>query len=220
MKNLDNKIKILIILALVIIATGIIIVATKGFNFDLRYRQSKRIELDLGKEFEISDVKKIVDEIKPNEEILIQKVEVYEDSVSITANEITEEEKTNIINKINEKYETELSEENIEIKSIPHTKLLDIIKPYIMPFIILTIIILVYMIIRYRSLKLANVILKTLLTIIVSQAILLSIIAITRVPVGKLTISMVIALYMIILVGITSKFEKDKTKIEIEETKN
>ena len=34
MKNLDNKIKILIILALVIIATGIIIVATKGFNFD------------------------------------------------------------------------------------------------------------------------------------------------------------------------------------------
>ena len=89
-----------------------------------------------------------------------------------------------------------------------------------MPFIILTIIILVYMIIRYRSLKLANVILKTLLTIIVSQAILLSIIAITRVPVGKLTISMVIALYMIILVGITSKFEKDKTKIEIEETKN
>lgn len=220
MKNLDNKIKILIILALVIIATGIIIVATKGFNFDLRYRQSKRIELDLGKEFEISDVKKIVDEIKPNEEILIQKVEVYEDSVSITANEITEEEKTNIINKINEKYETELSEENIEIKSIPHTKLLDIIKPYIMPFIILTIIILVYMIIRYRSLKLANVILKTLLTIIVSQAILLSIIAITRIPVGKLTISMVIALYMLILVAITSKFEKDKTKIEIEETKN
>ena len=217
MKNIQKR---YIVLALVIIATGIIIVATKGFNFDLRYRQSKRIELDLGKEFEISDVKKIVDEIKPNEEILIQKVEVYEDSVSITANEITEEEKTNIINKINEKYETELSEENIEIKSIPHTKLLDIIKPYIMPFIILTIIILVYMIIRYRSLKLANVILKTLLTIIVSQAILLSIIAITRIPVGKLTISMVIALYMLILVAITSKFEKDKTKIEIEETKN
>ncbi|MEI3394135.1 MAG: hypothetical protein V8R82_00115 [Clostridia bacterium] len=39
---------------------------------------------------------------------MIQKVEVFEDSVSITAKDITDEQKQSIIDKVNEKYETEL----------------------------------------------------------------------------------------------------------------
>lgn len=217
MNKLDNKMKLWSVLILVIIIIGIIIIATKGFNFDLRYKESNRIQLDLEKEFEISDIKNIVDEIKPNEEILIQKVEVFEDSVAITAGEITEEDKTSIINKVNEKYGIELKSEDIEVKTIPNTKLSDIVTPYIMPFILATIIILVYMSIRYRKLDVAKVIIKTLLAIVISQATLISIIAITRIPVGKIAIIMDIVLYMITFAVIICKFEKDKERIESSE---
>ncbi len=214
MKKIDHKLKVLAIIVLVTVVAGIIVIATKGFNFDLRYEQSKRIELDIGKEFEISDIKSIVDEIKPNEEILIQKVEVFEDCVSITAKEITEEEKTTITNKVNEKYGTELSIENIEIQDIPHTRLLDIIKPYIMPLIISTFIILVYLSIRYRNLKISKVISKSLISIIISQAVLVSIIAIARIPIGKIAVLMVLSIYILNMIAITSKFEKEKLKLE------
>lgn len=214
MKKIDHKLKVLAIIVLVTVVAGIIVIATKGFNFDLRYEQSKRIELDIGKEFEISDIKSIVDEIKPNEEILIQKVEVFEDCVSITAKEITEEEKTTITNKVNEKYGTELSIENIEIQDIPHTRLLDIIKPYIMPLIISTFIILVYLSIRYRNLKISKVISKSLISIIISQAVLVSIIAIARIPIVKIAVLMVLSIYILNMIAITSKFEKEKLKLE------
>ena len=214
MIKLDNKMKIWSILILAVIVVGIIFITTKGFNFDLRYKESQRIQIDLEKNFEISDIKKILDEIKPNEEILIQKVEVFEDSVAITANEITEEDKTSIINKVNEKYGTELKAESIEIKTIPHTKLSDIVTPYIVPFIISTILILVYISIRYRKLELVKVLIKTILTIIILQATFISIIAITRIPVGKIVIITDIVLYMITFGGIMCKFEKEKGKIE------
>lgn len=214
MIKLDNKMKIWSILILAVIVVGIIVIATKGFNFDLRYKESQRIQIDLEKNFEISDIKNILDEIKPNEEILIQKVEVFEDSVAITANEITEEDKTSIINKVNENYGTELKAESIEIKTIPHTKLSDSVTPYIVPFIISTILILVYISIRYRKLELVKVLIKTILTIIISQATFISLIAITRIPVGKIVIITNIVLYMITFVGIMCKFEKEKEKVE------
>ena len=40
----------------------------------------------------------------PKTKTIIQKVEVFEDTVSITAKEISEEQKQNIITKVNEKY--------------------------------------------------------------------------------------------------------------------
>lgn len=214
MNKLDNKTKIWSVVILAIIVVGIVIIVTKGFNFDLRYKESQRIQLDLGKNFEISDIKNILDEIKPNEEILIQKVEVFEDSVAITANQITEEDMTSIISKVNERYGTELKAEGVEIKTIPHTKLANIVTPYILPFIISTIIIFVYMSIRYRRLELAKVLIKTLVAIIISQAIFISIIAITRIPVGKIAIFTDIFLYMITFITIMYKLEKEKEKIE------
>lgn len=211
-KKLDNKTKILALLTLLIIVVGVIIILVKGLNFDLRYEESKKIELYIAKDFEISDIKKITDETIPNESVLIQKVEVYEDSVSIIAKEITDEQKTNLINKVNEKYGTELSADTTEVESIPHTRGRDIVKPYIVPFAIATILILAYMAIRYYKLGAIKIILKTVGISVLAQAVLLSIIAITRIPIGRLTIAMVIAVYMITLIGITTKFEKERTK--------
>ena len=208
MKKMTKKQKILIAIIALIIIAGIIITATIGLNFDLRYQESKKVELYLEQNFEISDIKAITDEVFSNEPVIIQKVEVYEDTVSITAKDITDEQKVDLINKINEKYGTELSADSTTIESIPHTRGRDIIKPYIAPFSIATLIILVYMAIRYRKLGIVKTILKVVIISVVAQATLLGVIAITRIPIGRLTIPMVIVIYMLTLVGLTSNFEK------------
>ena len=157
----------------------------------------------------------------PDEEVIIQKVEVFEDSVSITASEITDEEKSNLITKINEKYETEVSADSTEIENIPHTRARDIVKPYAWPFAIATIIILAYMAIRYHKLGSIKIIAKTIGINLVSQATLISIIAITRIPFGRLTIPMVLAVYLLTMVGLTARFENrlEENKTEKKEDK-
>lgn len=221
MKNISKKTKILSIIILLIIIAGIIVIATKGFNFDLKYEQSQKVELYIAKEFEINDIKAITDEVMGEKQVIIQKVEVFEDTVSITAKEITEEEKNNLITKINEKYGTELSADTIQIENISHTKGMDIMTPYIAPFTIATIIILIYMAIRYYKLGSIKIISKTIGMNIVTQAVLISIIAITRIPFGRLTIPMVIAVYLLTMIGLTTRFEKNllNNKQEIKEEK-
>ena len=208
MKNMSKKTKILSIIILLIIIAGVIVIVAKGFNFDLRYEKSQRVELYLEQEFEINDIKAITDEVMPGKQVIIQKVEVFEDSVSITASEITDDEKTNLITKINEKYGTELSADSTETEDIPHTRARDIVKPYAWPFAIATIIILAYMAIRYHKLGSIKIIAKTIGINLVSQATLISIIAITRIPFGRLTIPMVLAVYLLTMVGLTARFEK------------
>lgn len=220
MKKMSKKSIILLIIIAIIIIAGISVVSTIGFNFDLRFKETKKIELYLEKEFEISDIKSITDEVMPNEEVMIQKIEVYEDSVSIIAKDITEEQKENLINKVNEKYETEISVEDTETTIIPHTRGRDLIKPYIMSFIIATIIILIYMAIRYYKLGMMKIIIKTVCNIVLIQILLFSAIAISRLPIGRLTMPMIVVAYMLTLVGLTTKFEKQlKDKKEEKEEK-
>ncbi len=216
MKKMTKKQKILSVIIAVIIIAGAIVTGVKGLNYDLRYQETKNIELYIAKDFEIADIKAITDEVMGKSPVIIRKVEVYEDSVSITAKEITDEQKQSIIDKINEKYQTELSADSTQIQTIPHTHGRDIVKPYITPFIISTAIILVYMAIRYRKIGVLRTLLKTIAISVIAQAVLLSIIAITRIPVGRLTIPMIVTVYMLTLVGLTTNFEK-KLEIKKEE---
>ena len=211
MKKKTNK--ILILLMILIIIAGILMIIFKGFNFDLKYQDTKQIEFGLDKQFSISDIKAITDEVLNNEPVLIRKVEVYEDAVNITAREITDEQKANIITKVNEKYGTDLNADEIEIVTVAHTKGRDIIMPYVVPFIIATIIILIYMMIKYYKLNSGKVLLKTIGIIILTQVLLFSIMAITRIPIGRLTIPLVLTVYMLTLVWYTTKLENQlKTK--------
>ena len=115
-----NKKTIIIALLILIVIAGVIVTLTVGLNFDLRYQDTKKIELYIGKTFEYNDIKNIVNEVMPGQDNIIQKVEVFEDSVSIIAKDITDEQKTNIINKVNEKYGTEISADSTEITKIPN----------------------------------------------------------------------------------------------------
>ncbi|MFR2570755.1 MAG: hypothetical protein ACLS90_03505 [Clostridia bacterium] len=216
--NKSNKIKILIIMLIIII--GIIMVAIKGFNFDLKYKNTQSIELHLQTQFNISDIKNITNEVLGKQKVMIQKVEVYEESVLITSTSISDEQKNDIITKINEKYGLELKAEDTTIENVAHTKGRDIIKPYMVQFIIATIVTLVYMGIRYYKLNAIKSIARTLGTLMIAQIVLFSIIAITRIPIGRLTIPMVIIVYLTTLYIMASKLEQELKENKIQETEN
>lgn len=203
----NNKIGYLIIFLVVIV--GIIMVALKGFNFELKYQDAKRIEIVLNKNFEESDIKQIVKEIFGGQKVLVQKLEKYEDAVTITAKEITDEQKTDFVNKINEKYGTELKVEDISVIDVSHTRGRDIITPYIWSFVIVTIIIFAYMMIRYYKLGSLKVLVKALITLIVTELLLFSVVAIARIPVGRVTIPLVLSVYVLTFLRLTCKFEKE-----------
>ena len=141
MKNITKKQKMIFIILAVIIIAGIAVISTIGFNLELKMQETKKIELYIQKDFEISDIKNIVKEVIPDESIMIQKVEVFEDSVSITAKDITDEQKQSIIDKVNEKYGTELKADSTEIINIPNMKIRDLVKPYVTSFAISTVLI-------------------------------------------------------------------------------
>ena len=220
MERLENKNKVIIILIAILLIAGIITTLTIGLNFDLLYQNSEKVELYLEKEFEISDIKQITDEVFGKEKVIIQKVEVYEDMVSITAKSITDEQKENLITKINEKYEVDISKEDTEIKANPHMRGRDIIKPYILPFVIASILVLVYVGIRYFKLGIIKTILESVGIMALAQALLLSIISVTRIPIGIFTPSMIFVVYIISILFITKKFEKDLKKERVKEEKS
>lgn len=216
----NKKIIIGILIAIILIA-GIAITLTIGLNFDLNYQETRQIQLNLGIEFDKNDIKEITDEVFSGQKVMIQTVEVFKDAVSIRTTDITDEQKQSLIDKINEKYESaEIEADSVEIETIPHTRGRDIVKPYIAPFALATFIILVYMAFRYKKIGSTKTILKTLGMVILMQAILLSIIAIARIPIGRVTIPLVLGVYLLTLIGLTTSFEKQlKTKVSEEEKK-
>ena len=88
MKQFIKSKQLKIILMLLVIIAGIAMIAVKGFNFDLKYQDTQRVELYLKTEFNISDIRQITNEVFGNQKVMIQKVEVFEDSVSITTTSI------------------------------------------------------------------------------------------------------------------------------------
>lgn len=209
MKQISTKSKILVAIIILVIVIGAAIVGTKGFNFDIRNQASQRIELYIEKPFEVSDIKQITDEVLGKKSVLIQKVEVYEDQISITAKEITDEQKTNIVNKINEKYETELKAEDIDVKNIPHTKLRDIVKPYVLPLLISTIVILIYIGIRFHSIGIIKTILKVGGISVLTELVLVALMAITRFPIGRYTLPLVLFVYLVTILTTTIRLENN-----------
>jgi len=201
------KNKILYAIIAIIIIVGAVLVYTQGFNFSLKYQNNQKIEIYIGKEFNKQDVKEITDEVFENAPVNIQTVELYKDTVAITAKEITDEQKTSIVEKMNEKYTLELKAEDLTIEDVPHIRLLDTVKPYILPFIIATLVILAYLGIRFYKLGFIKVILKAGIIAVIAQLVAFSIMAITRIPIGEYTMAISIAVYFMTMIGITSNYE-------------
>ena len=210
MKN--KNIIIYVIICLIIIA-GIAVWESKGFRTEMQFTPRKEIELTNYTGIEISDIESITAEVLGNTKFIVQPVETFGNAVVIVAKDITEEQRNNIVTKFNEKYGTELKSENIEIVSIPFTRIKDVIKRFIAPGIASLVLVLAYFVIRYKNIGWKKVTIKTLLTPVVAELLLFSIISIIRVPFSRLAVSLGVGTYVSIIILLTILFENQRNKI-------
>lgn len=207
MKKKNIKIIAIAIMSLVILA-GIVIVGIFGFNKELRYGQGQVINVYVEQMVDVTNIKKLVNECLAGKTNMVQTVEIYQDYVTIKAKEITEEQKNNIVNKLKENYEFSQTAEDTTIENVAATKYIDIYKKYIVPFAVSGVIVLAYIVIRYHKKGILKVLGRTIIIPVFGELFLLSIIAITRIPVGRYTPVLVIAMYIASIMMVIRENEK------------
>ena len=207
MKKKNIKIIAIVIMSLVILA-GIVVVGIFGFNKELRYGQGQVINVYVEQMVDVTNIKKLVNECLAGKTNMVQTVEIYQDYVTIKAKEITEEQKNNIVNKLKENYEFSQTAEDTTIENVAATKYIDIYKKYIVTFAVSGVIVLAYIVIRYHKKGILKVLGRTIIIPVFGELFLLSIIAITRIPVGRYTPVLVIAMYIASIMMVIRENEK------------
>lgn len=208
------------ILACIIIA-GVVITLTIGLKVDLIYSKNAEIDIYVEKVVNIEEIRAIAKEVFPNEKVMVNQIELFEDMVAITvtdrADENLKDQIEQLKTKINEKYGSDIETADITIIHNPKVKLSSIIKPYIAPIAISAVIILVYVIVRYRKLGIIKTALSYLLYTGAVQAVFFGVLAISRFPINRFVVSVVLMLYIITITALSFKNEKKLENMKVEE---
>lgn len=207
MKQKNIKIIFIALVALVILI-GIVVVGILGYNKELKFEKSQSIDIYVEQKVDESKIKNIVHEALGNANYTVQTVEIYKDMVTIRSEQITEEQKNNIVNKIKENYEFKQTAEETTINTVPATRIIDMYKGYILPFTISGILVLVYMVIRYYKKGILKVLARTVAIPVFGELFLLSVIVIARIPVGRFTPILVIGMYIAAILIVIKENEK------------
>ncbi|MBO5479351.1 MAG: hypothetical protein J6A04_06680 [Clostridia bacterium] len=214
-----KTLKIMYIVAIVVIIAGIVATCVWKTNFSLLYDEHKRIDVYLGKDYNIEDIKQITSDVFAGEKVVIQEIETFHDSLAINVKQVNDEQLNSLKEKIKTKYEIEEIDDAIVSTTIPHYRIRNIIKPYIIPMLITTLIILAYVAIRYLNLGMFKVVFTLLLRLIVLEAVFVSIIEIVRIPVGVYTIPFGILVYILVTILTVVGYENEITKRKEKEKK-
>lgn len=202
-----NKIIIATAIIALIILAGIVVVNIWGFNKELRFAQSQKIDIYVEQQVDTNKIKEIANEVLGMHN-MVQTVEIYQDRIMIRAITISEEQKNTIVNKIKEIYEFEQTAESTAISTVPLTRIRDMYKQYVLPFVISVILVVAYMIIRYHKNGIWKVIAKTTFIPLVAELVLLSWMAIVRIPIGRFTPVLVILVYIASILYVIKVNEK------------
>ena len=207
MKQKNIKIIFIALVALVILI-GIVVVGIWGYNKELKFEKIQSIDIYVEQKVDESKIKNIVHEALGNANYTVQTVEIYKDMVTIRSEQITEEQKNNIVNKIKENYEFKQTAEETTINTVPATRIIDMYRGYILPFTISGILVLVYMVIRYYKKGILKVLARTVAIPVFGELFLLSVIVIARIPVGRFTPILVIGMYIAAILIVIKENEK------------
>lgn len=211
--------KIIYCIMAVIIIIGAIVCYTKGFNVDLQYSSKQKIIISNNTVFDKTKVEEIAKEILKNREVKVQEIGRFSNAVQILSTQITDEEKSEIINKINEQLGFSISNDDITIESISNTRIRDVLKPYIVPGLVTFIFILIYFTIVYHKIGLKYILLKSIIMPIAVELLYYAIIAITRIPFGIITNAIAIGIYVGSIKCIGTLFHQKKELILKKEQK-
>lgn len=278
--------KKLFIIAIIIIIIGIFVVGFKGFNVNYNYKEHKLVYIPSSTNYELNDIKQIANGIFENEKVHIKKTGIYEDSIAIIVNDISNEQLTKLKDEMNNKYQIKqklkisigkedynvddikaiakevlsmddvnvtklkdnesyveietgyIVEEDLEtlnqkinekyglsneassitenqvikVTNIPRVRLIDMAKQYGTYVLISAVLIILYFAFRYAKVGIKKTVIGSILTIIICEFLYMSIIAITRCPIDKLTIMGAIAIYIVNIVFLDKMYNNLQNK--------
>lgn len=207
--NISSNKKIAILGIILLVLAGSIVVALKGMNVDLMFMQHKSVNIPIGKEYNIKDVESICKEVFSNKDFVVRKIGTFGDAANVNVISITDEEKNNLVEKINEKYDIKLVATEISVNSNSNIRIRDIIRPYIIPVIISFAVIYIYMAIRYKKLNILKTLLTITIIIFITEIGLASLIAIVRVPITPSVVNLLFVIALAEIIVFISKKEKE-----------
>jgi len=202
------KKKIVVTLIALILIVGLIMAGAKGFNVDAMYANATKLNAYIGKDFDKDAIKEIAEGIFVGKEVLVQKVRPFEDVASITTSNVEEWQIEELAKQLNEKYELTLEKEDIVKTDMPYMELKDMIKQYVVPLAIALILAFAYIGVRFRRIGFIKTMGISLGTVIIAEAIIVSLYAITRLPVNMFAIATSLAGMAFAIMGSTIYLEK------------
>ena len=203
-----NQKLLLVVLAIIIIA-GIGVTATLGLNVGIEYGKAKQVQIYLGTDVDLEKVKIITEAVFPDQKVELQKVELFNDEVSITVDSITDKQLETLNSAFNHIYDLDNKVEDLDVIEISGINIWDLVTPYIIPLIIALAIIIAYIIVKYRKLGILKVALTPITAVCVAELLFLSLLALTRMSVNRYTMPLAMAILIITITTVVVKFEKE-----------
>lgn len=111
------KRKALYIVMIIAIILGAIILKTKGFNYSTLYGEHERLEISLGKDYKIKDIKKILNQTV-NGNPVVRTTTLFKTSIAIDSKKFSDDDINKLFTKLNEKYTTDFNIKDIKKDSI------------------------------------------------------------------------------------------------------
>ena len=192
--------QLICIISIIVIIVGVIVLLTRGFEKSLDYARVNRIEIYLENGYNKEEITQIVNEIFIEKEFKIHDVDKFNQTIAIDLREsYSEEELESLKTAIAEKNGIDKEELTIYENKIPAVTVRDIVKPYLQPMIIATMLIVIYIILRnIKSVeKIMSKIIRMILTILLAEGVYFSLILIIGIPISKLTMPIAIIIYML-----------------------
>ena len=211
--KLSGSKKIILLGIILLIIAGIVVVALKGVKVSLTMQQHEEINVYIGKQTSFKEVKEICKEVFGNKRFVLKDLDVFTDAYSVNVESITNEEKDALINKLNKKYEVEIELTDISEKNVANIRVRDVVKPYFKPIIISTILIAGYIVIRFRKENAWKLLGKITGIIVLTEAVIFSIIAVLRIPLSSTMISAMLVIALLEVCIYINKLEKQKPAI-------
>ena len=194
--------KMLVLGIALLIVAGIVVVLFKGFNVDLMLKAHNELIYNIKGEYNLKDINMVCNEVFKDKDYRVLEYELFGDAVQICKETITDDEKAELIGKLNDVYykddiDSAPSVDSVKVNEIPNVRLKDWIKPYLLPICITYTIIALYTLFRFNKIGSWKTLFELVVSVVSVIAILLSFIAIIRLPLKPYYITVILACSMI-----------------------
>lgn len=204
-KNFRIK-TILTVISILFIIAGAVTLCVAGFEKSIEYKAGRRIEIYIPQGYEKDDIINIARESFGTDDILLSRLDNINKVAGIKVAEYSQEQLDTYINKVIEKYN--INEDELETNEIivPETKISTVVNLYILPVLLITVLSLIYIIIRnYKSNNKIKMSLRVLGILVITLCVYFSIIALFRLQFSIYTMPFALAIYIVALLIAVNK---------------